>query len=637
MGTKRKVSVIIPFYNVEGCIERCLQSVARQTMTDMEVLLIDDCGQDRSADIVHDFIASYEGDIDFKVIRQDHNQGQSAARNRGIREAVGEYVYFLDSDDYISDDCIELLADEFNKHPDVQMVIGNYKIVGPLYLAPFALQQRVHTSDEIIREQLRFDIYTMPWNKLIKRDFLIDNNLFFQPGIVHEDNLWSFCSAFCYDKMAVVLTPTYYYIIRQGSTERSHTREWHQQQLFEVFKCLVRFVFESNAPSKKNVKQMTEVFRYIEREMMTLIMDAYKRGDKAVAYNRYQEVRSLPYWSLQEVEALPDITEKDIKRFRHLTCSIEKGFNRFVRQYRKYQLPNEINTMKISVITVCFNNLPGLRRTIPSVLSQTYTGYEYIVIDGGSTDGSKEYLQAQERIDYWVSEPDEGVYNAMNKAVQKAHGEYCVFMNAGDTFFSAQSLENVVDKLRGADCYTGCAAFVDGQKTYTCCPPARMSFDFLLVNALNHQASFIKTAFLKDNPYDERYKITADWGLFMRKWIKGECSYESLPDIISIYYMDGISSTSPDVAVSERMMQMEQLLQEMSPGFKKNKMNELVSWYRRTTNYVHSPEIDDGSSAARHKQKLIRKINQAMSLSPMKRDWKITMNALKMFFKDMFV
>lgn len=636
MENRKKISVIIPFYNVEGCIERCLQSVARQTTTDVEVLLVDDCSQDGSAAVIADFIASYHGDIDFKVIRQPHNQGQSAARNRGVREAVGDYVYFLDSDDYISDDCLQLLANEAERHPDVQMVIGNYKIVGPLFLAPFALQQRVHVSDEIISEQLRFDIYTMPWNKLVRRDFLLQNNLFFQPGIVHEDNLWSFCSAFCYDRIAVVLKPTYYYIIRQGSTERSHSREWHQQQLFEVYKCLIRFIFESKAPAKKDVKRLTEVYRYCEREMVGLLMDPFKRGDRSLAYSRYQAIRELPYWTQADVEQLQGITPEEVARFRHFSLPVDKGFQRFTKQHRAYQLPKEINTMKLSVITVSYNNLSGLRRTVPSVLSQTYTGYEFIVIDGDSTDGSKEYLQSQERIDYWVSEPDSGVYNAMNKAVQQAHGEYCIFMNAGDTFFSSQSLEQVIGKLSGADFYTGCATFVDKQKTFTCTPPSAMSLDFLLVNALNHQATFIRTAFLKENPYDEQYKITADWGLLMRKWLQGECSYESLPDMVSIYYMDGISSTSPDFAVSERLMQLENIIQSLPNGSKRKKLSEAVSWYRRTTDYVSSEEPETSGAASRHKQKLIKRINQAMSLSPVKRDWKIAMNALKMCVKDLF-
>lgn len=91
---------------------------------------------------------------------------------------------------------------------------------------------------------------------------------------------------------------------------------------------------------------------------------------------------------------------------------------------------------KVSVITVNYNNLKGLERTISSVLLQSFSDFEYIIVDGGSSDGSKEYIESkQEYINQWVSEKDHGVYNAMNKAIRMAQGEYCIFMNSGDHFF----------------------------------------------------------------------------------------------------------------------------------------------------------------------------------------------------------
>ena len=89
--------------------------------------------------------------------------------------------------------------------------------------------------------------------------------------------------------------------------------------------------------------------------------------------------------------------------------------------------------MKLSVITINFNNRDGLRKTIESVVNQTYNDFEYIIIDGGSTDGSVDVIKEYaDRIDYWVSEPDKGIYNAMNKGIDVAKGEYCIFMNSGD-------------------------------------------------------------------------------------------------------------------------------------------------------------------------------------------------------------
>ena len=123
-----------------------------------------------------------------------------------------------------------------------------------------------------------------------------------------------------------------------------------------------------------------------------------------------------------------------------------------------------LSGVRLTVITVCYNDLAGLRRTIPSVVSQTRQDFEFIVVDGGSTDGSLEYIQSQTRIDRWVSERDGGIYNAMNKGVGMAHGTYCIFMNAGDHFFAVNTLEQVIPLLQDKDYYCGQAVMIEGDK-----------------------------------------------------------------------------------------------------------------------------------------------------------------------------
>lgn len=94
--------------------------------------------------------------------------------------------------------------------------------------------------------------------------------------------------------------------------------------------------------------------------------------------------------------------------------------------------------MKLSIITINYNNREGLRKTIESVVAQTTREFEYIVIDGGSTDGSVDVIKEfSDYIDYWVSEPDKGIYNAMNKGVKVAHGDYCQFLNSGDWLYDS--------------------------------------------------------------------------------------------------------------------------------------------------------------------------------------------------------
>ena len=108
--------------------------------------------------------------------------------------------------------------------------------------------------------------------------------------------------------------------------------------------------------------------------------------------------------------------------------------------------------LKLTIITINYNNLEGLKRTVESVVNQTWQELEYIVIDGGSTDGSAAFLAScSDTIDYWVSEPDNGIYNALNKGIQKATGEYLLFLNSGDHFYSDEVLANNVHHLVNSD------------------------------------------------------------------------------------------------------------------------------------------------------------------------------------------
>ena len=112
--------------------------------------------------------------------------------------------------------------------------------------------------------------------------------------------------------------------------------------------------------------------------------------------------------------------------------------------------------MTLSIITINYNNAAGLEKTIKSVISQTCKRYEFIIIDGGSKDGSKDIIEKyQDQITYWVSEPDNGIYNAMNKGVKVAKGEYCIFMNSGDIFVDNDVIRDVFNIGFSADIITG--------------------------------------------------------------------------------------------------------------------------------------------------------------------------------------
>ncbi len=196
--------------------------------------------------------------------------------------------------------------------------------------------------------------------------------------------------------------------------------------------------------------------------------------------------------------------------------------------------------MLLSVITISYNNYDGLRQTLDSVAAQTCQDFEYLVIDGGSTDRSVDLIQTYgSLIDYWVSEADRGVYHAMNKGVQAAHGDYVLFLNSGDTFYDPDVVSHVLDKLDGVDVLTGGTWFSFGRDVPA---PESVSMDFLYEWTLCHQASFIRRALLLERPYDESLHYVADWKFWVQMLIFRNGTYRPIDVMIARYDWNGMST-----------------------------------------------------------------------------------------------
>lgn len=201
--------------------------------------------------------------------------------------------------------------------------------------------------------------------------------------------------------------------------------------------------------------------------------------------------------------------------------------------------------MKLSIITVNLNNRDGLKKTIDSVVSQTFKDFEWIVIDGGSTDGSKELVeQYADRISYWVSEPDKGVYNAMNKGIKVAKGEYINFMNSGDCFASSSILEDVFSTSHKADVLYGYMTrkCVNGEVNNLSMMKSKLSWIDFYRDGLPHQSTFIKRSlFDQFGFYDEGLKAVSDWKFFVNIFVYHRATSEFIPRKVSVYAEGGIS------------------------------------------------------------------------------------------------
>ena len=216
---KPKISIVIPVYNVADFIEDCLRSVAAQTYGgQIECLLIDDCGKDNSMELAKKFIAEYNGPIIWRTVRHLANGGQSAARNTGMKELSGDYVYFLDSDDEISPNCIEQLTSPLSEAP-YDVVMGNY-CANPSGSFPIVARPdtEVLHGMEMLSAYNRQRLYVMPWNKLYSMDYLRRNKLSFLEKVYLEDCMWSFQLYSTAESLRFVDQPTYIYRVREGST-----------------------------------------------------------------------------------------------------------------------------------------------------------------------------------------------------------------------------------------------------------------------------------------------------------------------------------------------------------------------------------------------------------------------------------
>ena len=219
----------------------------------------------------------------------------------------------------------------------------------------------------------------------------------------------------------------------------------------------------------------------------------------------------------------------------------------------------------ISIITVNLNNLEGLRKTMKSVFEQSWQEFEYIIIDGGSSDGSSEFIEAKkDKIDYWVSEPDKGIYDAMNKGIKAANGEYLLFLNSGDWFCNEKVLENVFDKLGTCDVLYGnmIKVFPDGREILDRGEKGEeISLKTFMERTLNHSASFIKKGlFMKYGLYDESLKIVSDWKFFLISLglNNSGVSYIDLP--ISYFDMTGISNRNLKLRNQERKLVIDKVV-----------------------------------------------------------------------------
>jgi glycosyltransferase involved in cell wall biosynthesis len=224
--------------------------------------------------------------------------------------------------------------------------------------------------------------------------------------------------------------------------------------------------------------------------------------------------------------------------------------------------------MKLSIITINRNNANGLKQTLKSVAEQTFKDFEHIVIDGASTDNSVSIIEDFQHIAYYISEPDNGIYDAMNKGTIQAKGEYCLFLNSGDYLTCQTVLEQVSFHLFNEDIVYGnlIKKNLKGEEKEEKVIESALSLEFFAVRNLPHQSSFIRTTLLKQlGFYRTDFQIVSDYVFLLEAILKHGASYKHIPIFVSVFIEDGVSSNPNNYTLIQK--EREKALKELCRSY----------------------------------------------------------------------
>ncbi len=282
------ISVIVPVYNVEKYLNKCMTSLLNQHYTDMEIIIVDDKSTDSSLSIAK----GYKKYKNIKVISKEKNSGLSDSRNIGIREASGKYIMFLDSDDYVEDDCFfkiqEIVKEEHE--PDI-VYFGYYEEyedtnIKNVKYGYVSSRNHAYTGEEFAFAELRKrNLYAAACFGIYKRELLMKNKLFFESGILHEDELWTPQVILNADKVYTSDYVFYHYLRRKGSITRSGDKTKHGKDMLYICKKLDKV--------SKTIK-VSRLKKYMDNHIAMLYMKGMTEGklyQKQVEIDRFYPLR----------------------------------------------------------------------------------------------------------------------------------------------------------------------------------------------------------------------------------------------------------------------------------------------------------------------------------------------------------
>ena len=323
------VSIVIPVYKVEEFIVRCLQSVVNQSYKNIECILVNDVTPDSSMEVAQDFITK-NPDFDFKIINQAFNQGLSMARNAGMDLAKGKYIYFLDSDDEITDYAIDHLV-KLAEKTNAEMVLGQSVCINEEenwkrnYFPITSEKDIIEGSKNIVWSFVNGKYPVMACDKLVRMDFLMEHQLYFVKDLFSQDVLWSFQSMLKFEKIAFLREDTYLYYFHDASI--IHNRgEKHFGNWITIAEYMNRAYLEEKNPYNK--KLILE--NLIDFKASTLGMNWKAQQNEELwkrSYRAYNQLSGLSFANYLSSAYATKLKKQDL--FYRLPLSIGYKFFRW--------------------------------------------------------------------------------------------------------------------------------------------------------------------------------------------------------------------------------------------------------------------------------------------------------------------
>ena len=286
------ISVIIPVYQVSAYVERCLRSVMQQTYSHFECILVDDATEDDSIGKCERMIAEYEGDISFRILHHQQNRGLSAARNTGIDAAKGDYLLFVDSDDKLSNDCLERLMAPVLRDESIEMVMGGTRNFSDGDMPKHKRQPEPWPEADYGTKEAVRNLYLNPprsippaaWNKLTSRSFINRHGLRFEEGMIWEDALWTFFEMKHLQHVYIIPQITYYYFYRPDSITFGTGQEKRLQHAVKVCDIVSSHFTPGDERREANLFFTRFCFSYVRMEKTPELHEVCRRFRRALSW-----------------------------------------------------------------------------------------------------------------------------------------------------------------------------------------------------------------------------------------------------------------------------------------------------------------------------------------------------------------